>query len=379
MRRALFCVLLSLPWAAEPAAGAPLAVTASVASGGTALQIGVAGPLPKRAIVTLKITREFITPTRRSPVVLKEFLLAFGEEGRAETLLEIGDALAVPGKYRVRVSYEAQGQYPDVLKAVGDPAPAPCEVVLDGTVASKGYLDALLKEQAFLAGALAEVGDCLDRMNALEAQVARNPEQGLAAWAAWRAQAVPRLERIIQHGREVRDSFYPETHGQFSEDFVFSGLFQMESRKFSAAQHGGGYHGTGAFKNKPQVSRGDLEPCEALFRMETAYYRLAVMNGLYNAILQELAAQEKRPDPARWDRKHSEWTGILALWQSDLGPQDPAVPVPLVKQVLHREALAALGGAMSGWLDAGENERPTRQQAVVDRFKEVLDLLQKKP
>jgi hypothetical protein len=355
-----------------------------MAEGGKALQVQVEGALPKRAVVTLRVTREFITPTRHAPVVLKEILLPFEEEGRAEILLEIGDALAVPGKYRVRVSFEAQGQYPDVLKTVGDAGPAPAEVVLDEAVASKDYMASLLKEQATLADSILEVGDFLDRMNALEAEVAGNKEQGVAAWAAWRPQAVSGLERIIQHGREVRECFYPETHDQFSESFVFSGLFQMESRKFSAAQAGGGYHGTGAFRDKPKVVRGDALPCEAVFRMETVYYRLAVMNGLYNAVLQELAAQGKRPDPARWDRKRAGWGEILALWLSDVGPpaepaSDRAPAVPLVKQVLHREGLAALGGAMAAWLDATEDDRPAGQQAVVERFREVRDLLQKKP
>ena len=152
----------------------------------------------------------------------------------------------------------------------------------------------------------------------------------------------------------------------------------MEDRKFGAVQAAGEYHGTGSFGDKPRVFGQDLEPCETLFRMETVYFRLAVMNGLYNAVLQELAVQGKRPDPARWDSKRAEWGEILSLWKSDLGPPDPALPAPYVKQMLHRDSLSSLGEAMAGWLDAKDDERPARQQAVVERFREVRDLLQKK-
>ena len=384
MRRTAFlkCLLVSgllaLPWAAEPAAAAPLALKAALASDGKALEVRVEGPLPRRAIITLKVTREFVTPTRHPPVVLTEVLLSFQEAGRAEALLEIGEALAVPGRYRVQAAFESQGQYPEVLKALGDSVPEPAEVVLAEALASKGYLEALLKEQAHLAEALTEVRGFLDRMNDLEAEVARDRAQGLAAWAAWRAQARPGLERIIAHGRRARESLYPETHDRFSEAFVYSGLFQMEDRKFGAVQAAGEYHGTGSFGDKPRVFGQDLEPCETLFRMETVYFRLAVMNGLYNAVLQELAVQGKRPDPARWDSKRAEWGEILSLWKSDLGPPDPALPAPYVKQMLHRDSLSSLGEAMAGWLDAKDDERPARQQAVVERFREVRDLLQKK-
>lgn len=387
--------------AAGAASGQPLDLRASAENGSADLKVSVENTdLPKDAVVTIKVTREFIH-TKRPPITLMEKLLPFTEPGHAEALYPMGEALAVPGRYRVRASFEKVGQYPKVLEAMGNQIPDPKEVLLDDAAVSKAYLQAVLNEQKFLADSIMQVGGFLDRMNEVAAltdqdrQAARDakrPNKGIQAWAAWRIKAVPEvLEKVITHGREVRDKFYPITHEQFSERYIFAGLFQMESRKFGAAEAGGAYHGTGTLARQHTSLRPELDPYVNLFRQESLWYRLMMINSLFPTVDTELKAIDKaaskgrQPDRGAWDRKRRDWNEFLALWQADLAPVEPPRPAPYV--MLHREALLALGAALTAWMDAEEGhrfvtprppeaaEREARRQAVKDRFNDVVQLL----
>lgn len=367
--------LLGLLLPAVSASAAELRLQASLEDGGKSLRVAVEGALPKRAIVTLKVTREFSTLTPRAPVTLKEVLLPFEQEGKAEARYEVGPELAVPGRYRVRVSFERTGQYPDVMKTVGETLPEPAEVFFGEDMASKEYLENLLKEQAFLSDSLAFVATYIDKLAEMEALVAQNKDEGVKAWDAWRGEANQGLEKLILHGRAVRERFYPDTYDQFAEAMVFAGLFQMESRKFGAAQGGGGYHGTGTFKDPASYQgRKTLERYEQLFRTETAWCRLLVANALYEASRKELAAA---PDRDRWDRRRQAWEDLLGLWASDLAVEEAP------KALLQRERLQALATGFRGWWDAEQarlfepenplgRESEARRKTLQDLFQETV-------
>ncbi len=374
LRSGLWLAVLLSPALAGGTEG--LGLRATLEEDGTALRVTASCPsLPKDALLTLRVERELSTSGRRASVLLKEFRLRFTENGQGEGLFTMGAELAVPGRYRVRASFDPRGQYPKVLQAVGGATPDPAEVLLEESLASPAYLKSLLAEQSFLEEAFGTVGDFLDRMNEMEEGVVQDREKGVAAWSAWRRKALPGLERILTHGREVRDRWYPETCDAFSERFVYSGLFQMEARRFGAAQSGGPYLGTGAFSDRSRVSRKDLEPEIRRFREETFRYRVSVLNALYDDCL--LEAARKPASRPRWDYRRQLWGKVLELWRKD-------------QEVPHREALEAVAQAFESWIQAQEAflfdpqarpalEREARLQVLQARAKEAGALMGARP
>ncbi len=233
------------------------------------------------------------------------------------------------------------------------------------------------------SAALLDGGGPLTRLYALEAAARQDPAKGMAEWGAWRVKTTARLQEIIQHGREAGKRYFPDTNQKFCESFVFAGLFQEESRAFTAK--GQPHHETGTFKGLTQDQVLALfHTLEGGFRKETAYYRLVLLNGLFSASSEELSSQASRPDAVRWNRKRKEWNEILSLWAGDLGQEGP----PDVKAVLHGKALSAIGAAVTDWWNAEEAklfhpekpeaaERDARKQAVKDLAQKVKALLEK--
>lgn len=384
IRRILCAAALAFTGVPGTAAAGPgeLALQAE-REGDSSLRVKVRGAIPKGAILTIRIHRESRTPARKPSVTLLETKLPFDRDGEAEALFTIGEEFQVPGRYRVQASFDPAGQYPAVLKAVGSAAPAPAEVVLNEALVSKAYLQAMLKEQACLVEAFQEVGDFIEKMNEMETLAAKDRKQGVEAWAAWQGTAEAGLQAIIGHGREVGTRFYPETYAQFVEEFCAFGLLQMQSRKFIAAQTGAAYHATGFLKDVEHIGRDALAPYVAAFRAETVYYHLAVVDALYSSTTEELAKQESRPDPPRWDRQRAHWEGLVALWKPDPGTAGPAA----AREALHGKELSALGEALVQWWAAEEarlfhpelpdgGKSRDRKQTVKDRFSDVRRLLE---
>ena len=356
---------------AVPAPAAPLGLTVRVDDSRSILDLSVEGmALPAGAVLTVRVTREFSVPGQEEPALLKEFLLPVRKAGYTEASCPMGDALTLPGRYRVQVAYDPVAQSPEVRKALEGPAPEPGEAVLGDWMASREYLERLLREQSVLGDALGSVGEFLDGMNEMEAQAAGDPKKGLLAWEAWRAQAVPALQQMIRRQQGMRDGLYAGTRDQFVERFLASGLILTEAQKFLALKQGRTASGAGVLRDRVTATRQDLAPHEALFRRETALYRLSVANALYRAVEDELKLQERRPDRERWARLRRSWEDLLALWRKEL------------KKEVRCKGLEALADALEAWWTAEEacgfGGAAAARDAVKTSFREALAGLQEK-
>lgn len=349
---------------AASAQAAPLTVTATPGEDGASLSVSVEAPgIPKGALASVQVIRDFPPPSTRDPVVLKTWALPFGEEGRGSDSIPVGDELKVPGLYRVLVSFDPQGQYARVREAVGGAWPAPAEAGISGWTISKAYVKALLEEEAAIESSFTEASEFLVRLAEAERRTAEDREKGLEAWTGWRQAALDGLEARIQHGREVSSRLYPETHERYTEGILYKGLFQMEPRKFDAAQSGKGYLPTGAFHGKPADHPDDpsvLEPFRKLFLQETLRQKLGALNLLYET---SSALAARRPAEEIWARKRAEWEAILSLST--------------------QKELEGAAQALRGWWDAEEAalfhpERPeaseteARLKALKSRIQEAL-------
>lgn len=333
---------LVLAFSSASLAAEPLKLEASLEKEGATLRVRIeGGALPDRAIGEVTVTREIGTLGRKEPWKLRSLLVPFGTDGRAEARIDVGEALSVPGRYRIEA-------------VLGKTVPRRSgEATLDVGLDTKAYLAAVLEAEAFFSASIESVGGFLERMNALEIEVSRDREAGLEAWRAWRGKAVHELLDLIAEARRIQGRFYPRTFLLFVEQYVRSGVIQVESRKFQAAESGGTYVGTGIFRDETTVERKILEPARHLLRRETVHYRLVAADALYGRIAAELEAQARRPDSASWDRKRAVWDGILVLEEGG-------------------EGMKELVSAFRAWLDRPED---ATRQALKDRFAEAQALL----
>ncbi|MBI4230339.1 MAG: hypothetical protein HY608_05840, partial [Planctomycetes bacterium] len=256
MRKSLIVVLVLLALAQRVGGADParLVLHARFEEGGR-LRVRIEAPgLPERAFVRVQVLRLLSTARTTREIGIANVAVPFTGPGVAEGTVETGAEGPVPGLYRVRATIEARGQYPEVVEALrvaGEPAPA--EATL-GNPVSMEYLREVVRERVSLGKALRDVSDFLQGIEEAEAATAQDRATGLARWQALRERGVPMMEGIIEHGREVRDRYYPETYMEFAERYLFTGLFQAESRKFLAASSGGEYHATGMFHGREDVA-----------------------------------------------------------------------------------------------------------------------------
>jgi hypothetical protein len=383
VRYRLALALLFFP--ALPALAEPLRLRAWIENGD--LRVEADAPLPATAFIRVQVFREVATLAAHDPVPLADVRVPFSSPDRLEALLPMGDALIVPGHYRVRGEFERGGQYPEVLQAIGSLSLVPVEVPLVVGMDSEAFLSKLLKEQAFLEEALGRVGDFLVRLEVLKAGAEAAPETGIPAWKAWREQERPFLETLILRGREEATRCYPETYRAFAEGFVFHGIFQTESQQFLnvelqpgkpataanplALLHAGTgkpVPATGPLKGSDGMAPDPLAPCRALFLRETLHYRLSGADALIQAIRAERNAQQRVANLARWLHRKVLWDRLLDLMGRGLEP------------LPQRREFAVLLKAVRAWVDAEDRalfEQGPSAKAAEQAVQEALVPLHK--
>lgn len=370
----LACLLLLLP--ALPARAEPLRLHAAVEAGD--LHLEADAPLPASAFIRVQVFRDVTTFSKQPPVPLADVRVPFTSPDHLETLLPMGEALAVPGHYRVRAEFERHVQYPAVLERIGELVLDPVETFLVVGMDSESFLAKILKEQAYLEDALSRTEGFLTGLQALQAPlppppngVEADPAAHVKAWQDWWTQARPFFESLILHGREEMERCYPETHQAFTEEFIFYGIFRD-----AALAHHKATTSTPAHPSLDTLSKltGDLKAprhgtpnpkppaeallrCRALLSRETLHYRLAGADTLIRAVRTETASQRNTPDRARWFRRRALWGRHHEL----LGTGLQTLP--------QREALAVLLKAVTAWIDAEEKtlfeQAPPAQPAEI--------------
>ncbi len=325
MRKMLILVLVVLAGAQRDGVGDParLLLDARFEEGGR-LRVRIEIPgLPERAFVRVQVQRVLSTSRTTREVGIANVAIPFTGPGVAEGVVETAAEGAAPGLYRVRAVIEARGQYPEVVEALqarGEPVTA--EIML-GNPVSLEYLRAVARERALLGKALRDVAEFLGRLQEAEAATAADHAAGIARWQAIRERAIPMMEGIIEHGREVRDRYYPETYMEFAERYLFTGLYQAESRKFSAASSGGEYHATGMFHAREDVAleAGMLAPYVRTFWIETEKYQLEAWKYVIAESCKGIGEMRARPDRERWSRARAGWEGVTDRWRVEAGSE----------------------------------------------------------
>lgn len=325
MRRAL--LLAGLLAGAQGAESAP-SVRASWEDAGRLLKVEVSGARPG-AVVQVQVLRDR-GPKGQALLHLRQMRLAADGDGKAQGVLQGGTG--GPALYRVRARQEGG---------------SPGEAVLGWKLGTPAHLEAVLAEEAFLARAFQAASTVIAEVERFQAAVSSDRAKGLEAWTAWREKDLEAIRAFQAEAFGRGGGFFPESHEKLCRTGL-GAILQVELALYQGARTGTIRAWVGAGSGRTSLSEKDLDSHRELFRKESLWHRLSVMDALFQGATEDLGKNR----PLRKD-----WTEMLERWD---------------EAFKEAEALSSLGKAARAWLaaeEAGSPEAPALKASLVEAFR----------